>query len=308
MIELLHSLADSIQRLLPGPLVPYYQAAMWIYAWPLFYVGIAGILVLERILPAVRTQRVLSRGFLADFGWFNLDLAFKVAAFPAFAGMLALGYDTITGGFRIHALASMSLPIRVVLSFLAFDFLHWFHHWVRHKVALFWRFHLIHHSQREMNLFTDFRVHFIEYFVANVIEFIPKLMLGLTPFAIMGTSLVTQWHTRLIHANIRTNFGPLRYLVVSPQYHRVHHSIELEHRDRNFGVHLTIWDRIFGTLHPDDQGYPATGTVEKEFVPPTGASPRRWLAYFAEQIIWPFRRHREAIPAESPTRVPLGAE
>ena len=149
---------------------------------------------------------------------------------------------------------------------------------------------MIHHSQRELNLFTDLRVHAVEYVIAQAIMFIPLFMLPLTHPAIMGYGAVMLWYTRLIHANVRTNFGPLKNILVSPQYHRVHHSIERRHQDKNFGVRLTIWARMFGTLHPDYDEYPATGVEGVDFVPPTRLSPMVWLGSVGSQLVYPFRQ------------------
>ena len=279
---------DWLRQVAPDEIKAYYWAAQGVYTSPVFYAGVLGILILERIRPAMREQRLLSRGFVADFGWFHLDLVFKAGALPAFVGLLAWLYDETTGSFRIQTLAAGPLALRVTLSLLIYDFLQWLQHWIRHKVPVLWHFHVIHHSQRELNLFTDLRVHFVEYFVSRGVEFIPMLLLGLQPFEVLWVATVMSWHTRLAHANVRTNYGPLGHLLVSPQYHRVHHSIDPEHVDRNFGAILTVWDRLFGTYHHDRHVYPPTGVAEVEFTVPEGASPRVWTAYFVRQVRWPF--------------------
>lgn len=284
---------------MPVEIKAYYWAAERIYTSPWFFVGIGVILFLEWARPAIKAQRVFSWSLLQDFLWFNLDLAFKAAALPAFIGLLRILYDRVSGGFVLPVLSDWPLVAKVTVSFLVFDFLQWFHHWVRHKVTALWHFHVIHHSQRELNLFTDLRVHFVEYFVAQLLTFIPMFLLGLTPYAIVGIAFVTQWYTRLIHANVRTNFGPLKHILVSPQFHRIHHSIERRHQDKNFGVFLTVWDRIFGTLHPDYEEYPETGVEGVVFEPPTGLSPLAWARDLGRQVIYPFRQLliRPASPA-----------
>ena len=286
----LEAAIDWLRQITPVEVKAYYWAAYKVYASPWFYAGIALILTLEWVRPAVREQRILSPALWQDFLWFNLDLAFKVAALPAFAGLLQALYTRVTGGFVLPVLSGLSVPVKVGISFLIFDFLQWFHHWVRHRVTVLWHFHVIHHSQRELNLFTDLRVHFAEYLVAQVLTFIPMFMLGLSPFAIVGTVLVVNWYTRLIHANVRLNFGPLRHVLVSPQYHRIHHSIEVRHQDRNFGVIFTIWDRIFGTMYPHYDEYPATGVADVEFAPAAGIAPAAWARDLARQNLYPFKQ------------------
>ncbi len=286
------ALVEWLRRITPVEIKQYYWAAMEVYRNPWFYILVAAILLLEFIRPAMRGQRVFSRALVQDFIWFNFDLMFKVAALPAFIGILHIGYTHVTGGFTLPLLRAWPLGARVFASFIVFDFLQWFHHWVRHRVTVFWHFHVIHHSQHEMNLFTDLRVHSVEYIIAQFLTFIPMFMFGLTPFAIVTVALVTAWFTRFNHANIRTNLGPLRYLVVTPQFHRIHHSIEPRHRDLNFGVCLTIWDRAFGTLYPHYDEYPATGVEGVFFATPGGFSPRAWLAGLGRQFLYPFRQLR----------------
>ena len=77
------------------------------------------------------------------------------------------------------------------------------------------------------------------------ITFIPLYMLGVNPFTVASIGLFTKWHTRIYHANIKSNYGFLRYVFVTPQSHRIHHYLLPQHRDQNFGVIFCMWDRIF---------------------------------------------------------------
>jgi len=81
------------------------------------------------------------------------------------------------------------------------------------------------------------------------ISLFPVLALGFSEEAIGTYLLVAYWHAFLAHANVRINFGPLRYLVVSPEFHHWHHSSEREARDRNYAAHFAFIDLVFGSLH-----------------------------------------------------------
>lgn len=283
------ALLALIARLADAPRV-YYRAALQIYLSPWFYLLVGIILVIEVWRPAIQRQQVLSRALLVDFVWFNLDLLFRIAGLPILLYGLERLWTGATGGFVLQPLASWPLGWRVLIAFLALDFLGWCHHWVRHKVAAFWHFHVIHHSQRELNLFTDLRIHWGEYVIAQSLIFAPMFAFGLEPFAIMSVGLITQWYTRIVHANIRSNFGPLRCVLVTPQSHRVHHSIEARHFDRNFGVCLSIWDRAFGTQWPDAGEYPETGVAGVEFERPGAEGWRGLSGTIARQFVYPFRQ------------------
>jgi sterol desaturase/sphingolipid hydroxylase (fatty acid hydroxylase superfamily) len=298
---------DATFGRVPEQIAAYYRAAAEVYTSPWLFAGVAALLLIERVRPAVREQKVLSWGLFEDFCWFNLDIVFKVAAFPAFVGLVSLAYDKLTGGFTLSLVTEWPAWLRVSFSLLIYDFYQWLHHFVRHKVAWLWQFHVIHHSQTELNLFTDLRVHFGEYLAAHVLTFIPLFALNLTPFAIMGVGFFTIWYTRFIHTNVRTNLGFLKHILVTPQYHRVHHSIETRHYDKNFGVLFTLWDRVFGTMHPDYDEYPQTGVVGVDFGRPSTFAPREWAATLGRQLVYPFaailRSARPAkVPAESGSR------
>lgn len=286
---------------LPEPIAPFYAAASEVYGNWWFFAGVALLLLIERARPAIREQKVLSWGLFEDFCWFNLDLAFKVVAFPAFVGLISLAYDRLTGGFSFGFVSEWPVWLRVGFSILAFDFLQWLHHFVRHKVRWLWHFHVIHHSQTEMNLFTDLRVHFAEYLVAHALTFLPLFALNLTPFAIMGVGLFTLWYNRFIHTNVRTNLGPLKHILVTPQYHRVHHSIETRHYDKNFGVLFTVWDRVFGTLHAGYDEYPATGVAGVDFGRPTSLAPMGWAMTIGREVLYPFREIGRALRPKIPS-------
>ena len=142
---------------------------------------------------------------------------------------------------------------------LVTDLMSYFAHYVRHKVRWFWFFHTIHHSQENLNPFTNYRVHAFETIINTAIRTIPMAFVGgsaarWTWFVVIDVI----WHC-FIHANVRTTLGPLGRIIVSPQFHRIHHSSLKEHYDVNYGERLVLWDWLFGTLHPDKATYPPTG-------------------------------------------------
>jgi len=246
------------------------------------------IVAVTLIWPAKPDQRALSTGLCQDVAYFFAMGAFDAVVMAWFATLLYAVYTRYLSFLTIDAVGQWPLAARLVLSVLVSDFLNWLHHVIRHKVSLFWRFHTVHHSQREMNVFTDLRYHFLEYIIAKLIIFVPAFMLLLEPLAAFGIGIVIRWHTMTYHANLRSNYGLLRYLLVTPQSHRIHHSSLPEHRDRNFGVVFSIWDRMFGMQHPDCESYPETGIDDARFpVEQRGT----WVAVVTNlirQTVYPF--------------------
>lgn len=233
---------------------------------PGFYCLLSGLLCLEILLPAQREQRPLSPALLNDWLWALLQLSFFATAAGAFGGLLEhrlwplLGLPVVPLGDHLPG------PLHLLSVILIVDFLEWLHHLIRHKVPVLWAFHTIHHSQRSLNPMTDARYHVVEYFVASLVMFIPGTLLDLGAESMTAWLVARSWYTRFYHGNIRLTLGPLRYVLVTPQSHRIHHSRLPEHRDRNMGVLLCVWDRLFGT-HSDDPRYPETGIEDDQGFP-----------------------------------------
>ena len=206
--------------------------------------------------------------------------------------MICVGwlYERFLSGFSFSFTENWSNTSRVIAGLFLSDFLSWFHHYVRHKIPVLWKFHAVHHSQTQMNPFTDYRAHFIEYLVAKPVVLIPLLMLHLPVEYAIGIVIFQRCYTLAYHANLKTNYGVLRYILVTPQSHRIHHSILERHSDKNFGVILCIWDRIFGTHCSDAGAYPAVGVRDPDF--PMENDPRLLGAFkcFVRQNVYPFQQ------------------
>ena len=181
------------------------------------------------------------------------------------------------------------MGVRFLMGFLVTDFLVWFHHFLRHKVKYFWFFHTIHHSQKAINIFTEGRFHTVEPIIAWIVRFVPVFMLDLNGVSIFAMALLQRWYSRIYHANLKTNYGILKYFMVTPQSHRIHNSREEKHRDKNFGVLFTIWDRLFGTLYSNYDEYPETGIDDPQFPHEEELNVSSIVRAFARQFFYPFK-------------------
>lgn len=255
---------------------------------PFLLIGTAVLLALEWWLPAESRQRIFSVGFFQDAVWFLLEGVMRVGLVAIYVDVLCHLYDTYLGFLTLHALATSSPWLRLAAGFLLSDFLGWLHHFIRHKVPWFWHFHALHHSQRELNQFSDLRYHVVDYVLSQSIVVLPFKVLAIDVPTVTFFVLAQIWYTRFYHSNVRTNLGPLRYLLVTPQSHRVHHSRDPRHFDTNFGVHTCLWDRLFGTYYPGHDEYPATGVNDPDF--PVERTVRGWslLTTPLRQLAYPF--------------------
>lgn len=257
---------------------------------PYLYLGLSVVLVLERLVPARDNQGLVSLGLQMDAVYGLLLIIFRIVLLPIYLIFLERVYRNYLGFLTVDLTSPWPWYIRFFLGYLAVDFLGWFHHLVRHKIQIFWTFHIVHHSQRDLNFFTNDRVHPVDYLIAQTVRFVPFLMLQTSFDLMLAYLFFHELHDRLNHSNVKTNFGPLRYIFVTPQSHRIHHSALPEHFDRNFGVSLSIWDQLFGTQYRHYDEYPETGVPYADF--PLEKSGRRLgiIFYLAAQFVYPFQR------------------
>ena len=135
-----------------------------------------------------------------------------------------------------------------VVLFLGEDFLFWLEHYVDHSCRLFWAVHVTHHSSTEYNLTTGFRSS-IFMPLYRFMYFIPLAVLGFRPLDILFMYAITQIYGILVHTqSIKKLPRWIEYIFVTPSHHRVHHASNIPYLDKNMGMALIIWDRIFGTF------------------------------------------------------------
>lgn len=137
-----------------------------------------------------------------------------------------------------------------IIVFVLVDLNFYIWHLMMHRIGLFWTAHQFHHSAQSFNMLTSSRTHFISHGLLAVSY---AMMFALTgtppdvfPLLYFGREIWAMW----LHSNVNVNLGFLgKYLIATPQWHKVHHSIEKKHHDTNFGFLLVCWDRLFGTYY-----------------------------------------------------------
>jgi sterol desaturase/sphingolipid hydroxylase (fatty acid hydroxylase superfamily) len=255
---------------------------------PLTYLLLLTVVFWLEIKIPARDQRVFSISFWHDLSWYVarvIGFAFLMASYVL---ILQAIYDQYFDFLTIDAVSSWHPVAKFLVAVLLLDFLRYCTHFIRHKVSVFWEFHAVHHSQKELNLFTDARLHPFDYMIAQTIRFIPMLMFQNAFPVIILWAIFDTVYPKFYHANVRLNLGPLRYVLVTPQSHRVHHSREPEHRDKNFGFIFCIWDRLFGTHWTNDEVYPETGIEDVNFPHETKGGVFSILSTMVSQLIYPF--------------------
>lgn len=213
---------------------------------------------------AVRTDMVYT--LVHRLGLFRVLLFFAVDPF----------WDWAIGQLRLQGLPSFELDrlwpgvtdialVSFVLYLLLFDFVDYGFHRAQHQVGWWWQLHALHHSQRQMTLWSDNRNHLLDDLLRDSLFVVVALLIGVPPGQFVALVAVTQLLESLSHANVRLDFGPLfGRLLVSPRYHRLHHAIGLGHEragegtlgGHNFAVLFPLWDLLFGTARFDACDHP----------------------------------------------------
>lgn len=218
-------------------------------------VCVAVFAVLERHFACNPRQPAFSKAMGVDLVYCALG--------PAYAGLApggaALFAQSALGGGAPHLLgtwlASAPMWTQVLLLLGLTDLAQYWLHRLFHSRWL-WPLHAIHHSAEEVHWTTTFRVHPLNYLLYTTSVAIVARLLGFAPEAFLWTAPILFVFGALAHANLNWGFGPLRWLVVSPIFHRWHHSLQAEARDRNFAPLLPLWDLMFGTFHMPKGGRP----------------------------------------------------
>jgi sterol desaturase/sphingolipid hydroxylase (fatty acid hydroxylase superfamily) len=248
-------------------------------------------LILERWLPVVPNQRDLTRGFWQDIAWYVTDFIRDVSWVPLYLALLIWIKGRLFGAFELVPTGLVPTAIAWIAAILAWDLLGYASHVARHRVDFLWRFHAVHHSQRELNFFTQHRFHDLDVVADQTIRIIPLLALNASWNALGVFYVIALAHFRLYHSNIRTDYGVLRYLLVTPQSHRVHHARDSHQHNSNFGIFFSIWDRALGTQYPHRDEYPDELGIEDERFPiDQGTRIRDIPRVYAAQLVYPFRR------------------
>ena len=260
--------------------------------------------VLQRLFPIDASDRMTSRGLWFDSFWFGGELARQLTWIPLYFAFLIWIKRHLLGNFELIAPGTMPRAMLLILGILTGDFLAYGSHIARHRFDFLWNFHAVHHSQRELNLFTQHRFHDLDTFADMAIRTLPLMILtpGLVVVGVYNT--VALIHFRLYHCPIRSNYGPLRYILVTPQSHRIHHASDPRLQNTNFGIFFSVWDHIFGTQHRSyDQYETQLGLEDSMFPDEQDTTVGGFAAVYAAQLVYPIAKLlsvRTSEPAPEP--------
>lgn len=214
-----------------------------------FFVGVFALVATWEVLAPRRTLTV-SKGqrWAANLGLVVLNTALLRLVLPlAAVGLAAFASQNGWGLLNHFAVpAWLAVPLAVI----ALDLAIWLQHVMVHAVPALWRLHRVHHADLDYDLTTGARFHPVEIFLSMGMKFAAIVVLGPPVMAVVIFEALLNATAMFNHGNVRLPAAldrVLRWVVVTPDMHRVHHSVEDDESNSNFGFNLPWWDRLFGT-------------------------------------------------------------
>jgi sterol desaturase/sphingolipid hydroxylase (fatty acid hydroxylase superfamily) len=157
--------------------------------------------------------------------------------------------------------------VALFLIVLVADLVQYWTHRAYHEVPLLWRLHAVHHSVKSMDWMAGSRQHILELLITRTLVLAPIYVLGFSKEVIDAYIVVVGFQAVFNHANVSVRLGPLRYLIVTPNFHHWHHSQDDEAIDKNYAAHFAFLDHLFGTAVQSDREWPAHYGVVGDYVP-----------------------------------------
>jgi sterol desaturase/sphingolipid hydroxylase (fatty acid hydroxylase superfamily) len=257
-------IGDALSLVLPWSIVRYYfLIPLAMMAIELAAVGWrdSSLAVILRWSPSVRV----------DAFYLMIQMWLVMPIIMATTGGLYWHAEELTKQYSLR-LAVIEAPlVQGAIVFLVGDFVSYWVHRLMHKSAALWEAHKVHHSATDLNLMIAFRFHPLETTVLQFTSAAIFLLLGATLDTFVAFSFVHMLLGQIQHARVNWNYGLLGKVLVSPAFHRFHHSQHRQDFDHNFGARLVLWDWLFGTystrkLRPDEIGVDDNTYVDKSLL------------------------------------------
>ena len=237
---------------------------------------------IEKIFPLYKGQQIFRREWQTDLVHFAVN-------------HFIVGLALLTVNFAIHRLfgwmandtvratvQSLHFLPQLLLCILCADLVQYCTHRAYHEVPFLWRFHAIHHSAKTMDWLAGSRQHMAELIVTRVGVLGALYVLGFEKAVMDVYIVVVGFQAVFNHANVHLPWGPLKYLIVTPDFHHWHHSSDDIAIDKNYAAHFALIDHLLGTAIKGQTGFPEKYGVVGDYVPDG----------FTKQLMFPFRRQK----------------
>lgn len=266
----------------------------------------AAVFTLERLFPGRPAQEPIRDDFLQDLFWMVFNTQYVSWMLAVAITHLAVWFNAsvfylgLPDPKSLQLISHWPVWLQFMTVFLVRDFLEWIIHRGMHAIPWLWRLHELHHSCEELDWVASFRAHWGEIVVYQALIYLPLVVLGVADGVVFAVLVVALVFHELSHANLRWDWGPLRYVINSPRFHAWHHSVEMHRKNgQNFGITLVVWDWLFGTAYwPADGAPPARLGLDDKAQFPRGVWLRLWHPFLRKT---PLPRVREGASGRDST-------
>jgi len=203
-------------------------------------------IILERIFPCNKGQRILREGFFNDLALYAIAQSYilGIIIFTFIIGAI----DNPTRISRLKIFSNVPIWIQLIFFTVTHDFyIYWMHRW-QHNNKFLWRIHEAHHSPPKVDWLSGSRSHAFEILINQTVEFLPIVLLGSLPEVVTYKGVISAIWGMYIHSNLDIKSGVMQKFINGPEMHRWHHTTG-KGRNRNFATKLAIWDWIFSTAY-----------------------------------------------------------
>ncbi len=208
------------------------------------------MLILEHLIPRHPTVDSKPRRLGINFGLTGFNIIFVKLILGG--GAVATAHFATEQGWGILNYFNWPFWLESVLAVIFLDLMIYLQHVLVHMVPFFWRFHVVHHSDLDLDVSSGLRFHPLEILGSMIFKMGLILALGPSVFSVILFEAILNGMAQFSHSNFKIS-EPLdrilRYLIVTPDMHRIHHSIERNETNSNYGFNLSIWDRLLGTYN-----------------------------------------------------------
>ncbi|MEW6023903.1 MAG: sterol desaturase family protein [Pseudomonadota bacterium] len=251
--------------------------------------------ILEKLFPLYKNQPIFRKEWQTDLIHFGVNhllvglMLLIVNFFVHRAQLIVIGEE----GVQQFISAIPFLP-QLLLCLLVADLAEYAVHRAYHEVPWLWKVHSVHHSVNTLDWLAGSRLHMLEIIVTRIAVLTPLFLLGFDKSVVDMYIVIVGFQAVFNHANVHIPWGPLKYLIVTPDFHHWHHSSEKVAIDKNYAAHFAFIDYLFGTAVKTDQQFPAAYGVVGSKIPEG----------YLDQQAYPFRKRKKksaqpATPADS---------
>jgi sterol desaturase/sphingolipid hydroxylase (fatty acid hydroxylase superfamily) len=233
---------------------------------------------LEKLFPKYRDQPILRKEWGLDFFYFCFN-HLMISAVLLVGNFVVSKFQWAMNDDLHQWMQSMPILLQAFILLIIADFVLYWEHRTFHEVSRLWRVHAVHHSVEHMDWLAGSRGHVAQVFIERTLVMIPLYLIGASKGALDLYVTFAALQAIVIHCNLKIPFGPIKYILVTPQFHHWHHSSEKPAIDTNYSAHTPLFDKLFGTYHMPNEFWPAHYGTSKRL-------PRT----FWGQFLYPFRR------------------